>query len=181
MADAETPAGPGAPRGVPDQPDASLLDEALLATLFTQSAVELGVLDPRLRLVRANSRVDGVETGQYLGRRFTEAFRLDDPDGVEQFMKQVLAGEGPVRDRLVRGRLREIPGDRDFLVSAYRLDGPDGPEAPAMGLLAAVVDVTERQRARARDAALTAVRDAVGGSLDVAATCRAFADALVPG
>ncbi|MER8263952.1 SpoIIE family protein phosphatase [Streptomyces griseus] len=181
MADAETPAGPGAPRGAPDQPDASLLDEALLATLFTQSAVELGVLDPRLRLVRANSRVDGVETGQYIGRRFTEAFRLDDPDGVEQFMKQVLAGEGPVRDRLVRGRLREIPGDRDFLVSAYRLDGPDGPDAPAMGLLAAVVDVTERQRARARDAALTAVRDAVGGSLDVAATCRAFADALVPG
>ncbi|UZI29407.1 SpoIIE family protein phosphatase [Streptomyces sp. VB1] len=176
MADAETPAGRGTPRGVPDQ-----LDEALLATLFTQSAVGLVVLDPQLRLVRANSLVDGVETGEYIGRRFTEAFRLDDPDGAEQLMKRVLAGEGPVRDRLVRGRLREIPGDREFLVSAYRLDGPGGPGAPALGLLTAVVDVTERQRARARDAALAAVRDAVGGSLDVAATCRAFADALVPG
>ncbi|MFI7286695.1 SpoIIE family protein phosphatase [Streptomyces anulatus] len=179
MADADTPAGPGTPRGGPDQ-----LDEALLATLFTQSAVGLIVLDPQLRLVRANSLVDGVETGEYIGRRLTEAFRLDDPEGAEQLMKRVLAGEGPARDRLVRGRLREIPGDREFLVSSYRLDGPDGldgPDAPAIGLLTAIVDVTERQRARARDAALAAVRDAVGGSLDVAATCRAFAAALVPG
>ncbi|WP_097923424.1 SpoIIE family protein phosphatase [Streptomyces sp. wa1063] len=176
MSDAETAAGPGALRGGPDQ-----LDEALLATLFTQSAVGLGVLDPRLRLVRANSPVEGDEMGEYIGHRFTEAFRLDDPDGTEQLMKRVLAGEGPARDRLVRGRLRHIPGDREFLVSVYRLDGPGGPEAPALGLLVSVVDVTERQRARARNAALTAVRDAVGGSLDVAATCRSFADALVPG
>ncbi|MFJ5046679.1 SpoIIE family protein phosphatase [Streptomyces sp. NPDC088719] len=186
MADAETPAGPGTPRGVPDQLDEALLDaepldEALLATLFTQSAVGLVVLDPQLRLVRANSLVDGVDTGQYIGRRFTEAFRLEDPDGSEQLMKRVLAGEGPVRDRLVRGRLREVPGDREFLVSSYRLDGPGGPGAPARGLLTAVVDVTERQRARGREAALAAVREAVGGSLDVATTCRAFADALVPG
>ncbi len=176
VSDAETAAGPGALRGGPDQ-----LDEALLATLFTQSAVGLGVLDPRLRLVRANSPVEGDEMGEYIGHRFTEAFRLDDPDGTEQLMKRVLAGEGPARDRLVRGRLRHIPGDREFLVSVYRLDGPGGPEAPALGLLVSVVDVTERQRARARNAALTAVRDAVGGSLDVAATCRSFADALVPG
>ncbi|WP_179890611.1 PAS domain-containing protein, partial [Streptomyces sp. rh207] len=176
MSDAETAAGPGAPRGGPDQ-----LDEALRATLFTQSAVGLGVLDPQLRLVRANSLFEGEDVGEYIGHRFTEAFRLDDPDGTEQLMKRVLAGEGPARDRLVRGRLRRIPGDREFLVSVYRLDGPGGPVAPALGLLAAVVDVTERQRARARNAALTAVRDAVGGSLDVAATCRSFADALVPG
>ncbi|MFD5645464.1 PAS domain-containing protein, partial [Streptomyces anulatus] len=176
MSDAETTAGPGAPRGGPDQ-----LDEALLATLFTQSAVGLGVLDPQLRLVRANSLVEGEDVGEYIGHRFTEAFRLDDPDGTEQLMKRVLAGEGPARDHLVRGRLRRIPGDREFLVSVYRLDGPGGPGAPALGLLVAVVDVTERQRARARNAALGAVRDAVGGSLDVAATCRSFADALVPG
>ncbi|MEV7654962.1 SpoIIE family protein phosphatase [Streptomyces anulatus] len=176
MSDAGTAAGPETPRGRPDQ-----LDEALLATLFAQSAVGLVVLDPRLRLVRANSLVDGEEIGEGIGHRFTEVFRLDDPDGAEQLMKQVLAGEGPARDRLVRGRLRHIPGDREFLVSVYRLDGPGGPGTPALGLLAAVVDVTERQRARARNAALTAVRGAVGGSLDVAATCRSFADALVPG
>ncbi|MFJ6804656.1 SpoIIE family protein phosphatase [Streptomyces anulatus] len=176
MADSEAPAGAGTPRGIPDQ-----LDEALLAALFAQSAVGLGVLDPQLRLVRANSLVEGEEIGECIGQRFTEVFRLDDPDGAAQIMKRVLAGEGPVRDRLVRGRLRRIPGDREFLVSAYRLDGPGGPDTPALGLLAAVVDVTERQRARARDAALAAVRDAVGGSLDVAATCRALADALVPG
>ncbi|MFZ4264092.1 SpoIIE family protein phosphatase [Streptomyces arboris] len=173
MSYAETPAGSGAPSGG--------LDDALLKALFDQSAVGLLVLDPYLRLVRANSLVEGVGTEEYIGLRFTEAFRLDDPQGSEQLLKQVLAGEGPVREHLVRGRLRRIPGDRTFLVSAYRLDGPDGPDGPALGLLSAVVDVTERERARARETALAAVRDAVGGSLDVATTCRAFIDALVPG
>ncbi|MYX15816.1 SpoIIE family protein phosphatase [Streptomyces sp. SID8374] len=214
MSYADTPAGPGTPPGG--------LDDALLKALFAQSAVGLLVLDPQLRLVRANSLVEGVGTEDYIGLRFTEAFRLDDPDGAEQLLRGVLAGEGPVRDHLVRGRLRQIPGDRIFLVSAYRLDGPKdapetapqdapepgpetapkdvgpqaapkdgpggpggpgpgGPGSPALGLVSAVVDVTERERARARQAALGAVRDALGGSLDVATTCRAFIDALVPG
>ncbi|MFD3645869.1 SpoIIE family protein phosphatase [Streptomyces cyaneofuscatus] len=173
MSYAETPAGSGTPPGG--------LDEALLKSLFAQSAVGLLVLDPQLRLVRANSLVEGVRTEEYIGLPFTEAFRLDDPQGSEQLLERVLAGEGPVREHLVRGRLRRIPGDRTFLVSAYRLDGPDGPDGPALGLLSAVVDVTERERARARETALAAVRDAVGGSLDVATTCRAFIDALVPG
>ncbi|MFI0873091.1 SpoIIE family protein phosphatase [Streptomyces parvus] len=176
MADSETPAGPGkGPR------PADGLDEALLAALFSQSAVGLVVLDPQLRLVRANSLVEGVGTGEYVGRPIAEAVRLDDPDGYEQLMKRVLAGEGPVRDHLVRGRLRRIPGDRQFLTSLYPLHGPGGPDAPALGLVVAVVDVTEREQSRAREAALAAVRDAVGGSLDVATTCRAFADALTPG
>ncbi|MGW7228202.1 SpoIIE family protein phosphatase [Streptomyces cyaneofuscatus] len=173
MSYAETPAGSGTPPGG--------LDEALLKSLFAQSAVGLLVLDPQLRLVRANSLVEGVGTEEYIGLPFTEAFRLDDPQGSGQLLERVLAGEGPVREHLVRGRLRRIPGDRTFLVSAYRLDGPNGPDGPALGLLSAVVDVTERERARARETALAAVRDAVGGSLDVATTCRAFIDALVPG
>ncbi|MFF5875563.1 SpoIIE family protein phosphatase [Streptomyces californicus] len=175
-------------------------DKAVLATLFTQSAVGLVVLDPQLRLVRANAHFEGVATREYIGRRFTDAFRLDDPEGSEELLKQVLAGRGPVRDHLVSGRLRTIPGDRQFQVSAYRLDVPggdpdapggDGPgapgqghhgaEAPALGLVTTVVDVTDRERARARETALTAVRDTVGGSLDTAATCRALIDALVPG
>ncbi|WP_432147235.1 SpoIIE family protein phosphatase [Streptomyces sp. bgisy029] len=172
MSYAETPAGAGTPPGG--------LDDALLKALFAQSAVGLLVLDPQLRLVHANSLVEGVDTEEYIGLRFTEAFRLDDPDGSEQLLKRVLAGEGSVRDHLVRGRLRRIPGDRTFLVSAYRLDGPDGSGGPALGLLSAVVDVTEQERARARETALAAVREAVGGSLDVATTCRSFIDALVP-
>ncbi|MEU6499055.1 SpoIIE family protein phosphatase [Streptomyces californicus] len=175
-------------------------DKAVLATLFTQSGVGLVVLDPQLRLVRANAHFEGVATKEYIGRRFTDAFRLDDPEGSEELLKQVLAGRGPVRDHLVSGRLRTIPGDRQFQVSAYRLDAPGGDpdapggggpgapgqghhgaDAPALGLVTTVVDVTDRERARARESALTAVRDTVGGSLDTAATCRALIDALVPG
>ncbi|MFE2291068.1 SpoIIE family protein phosphatase [Streptomyces sp. NPDC059452] len=178
MSYADTPAGAGAENDGPTPLDDTPLDHALLDTLFTQSAVGLLVLDPQLRLVRTNSLVEGVATDEYIGLRFTEAFRLDDPAGSEQLMKRVLAGEGPVREHLVRGRLRQIPGDRIFLVSAYRLEAPDG---TALGLVSAVVDVTERERARARETALAAVRDAVGGSLDVATTCRSFVDALVPG
>ncbi|MEV8003238.1 SpoIIE family protein phosphatase [Streptomyces parvus] len=176
MADSETPAGPGRAA----RKDGGF-DEALLAALFSQSAVGLAVLDPQLRLVRANSLIEGVDTGEYAGLPVNEVFRLDDPDGSEQLMKRVLAGEGPVRDHLVRGRLRRIPGDRQFLTSLYRLQGPGGPDAPALGLMVAVEDVTERERARAREAVLAAVRDAVGGSLDTATTCRDFADALTPG
>ncbi|WP_419992353.1 PAS domain-containing protein, partial [Streptomyces violaceoruber] len=208
MADAEDPAGPGGTAeaegpeepgrlegteragwvGVPDR-----WDEAVLATLFTQSGVGLVVLDPQLRLVRANAHFEGVATKEYIGRRFTDAFRLDDPEGSEELLKQVLAGRGPVRDHLVSGRLRTIPGDRQFQVSAYRLDAPggDGPgapgqghhgaDAPALGLVTTVVDVTDRERTRARETALAAVRDTVGGSLDTAVTCRALIDALVPG
>ncbi|WP_411080048.1 SpoIIE family protein phosphatase [Streptomyces sp. cmx-18-6] len=192
-----------------------------METLFAQSSVGLVVLDPQLRLVRANALVEGVDTEGQIGLRFSEVFRLDDPGGSEQLLNRVLAGEGPVRDHLVRGRLRQIPGDRIFLVSAYRLDGlpdgfPDGPrddpphgrpdttphgpptspepepdpepnpepgphDTAALGLVTAIVDVTESERARSREATLAAVRDAVGGSLDVATTCRAFVDALVPG
>ncbi len=206
---ADTPAGAGAGKD-----GRGALDDALLEALFAQSAVGLVVLDPQLRLVRANSLVEGVGTEEYIGLPFTEVFRLDDPDGCERLLRRVLAEDGPVRDHLVRGRLRQIPGDRTFLVSAYRLAGtaapagsagpgspagpaspadptapadPDSPVGPAdphtptIGLLSAVVDVTERERARAREAALAAVRDAVGGSLDVAVTCRSFIDALVPG
>lgn len=173
---ADTPAGDRAGK---DGPGA--LDDALLEVLFAQSAVGLVVLDPQLRLVRVNSLVEGVGTEEYVGLRFTDAFRLDDPDGCEQLLKRVLAGDGPVHEHLVRGRLRQIPGDRTFLVSVYRLASPDGPGDPAIGLLGAVVDVTERERARAREAALAAVRNAVGGSLDVAATCRSLIGALVPG
>ncbi|MFL3866832.1 SpoIIE family protein phosphatase [Streptomyces griseobrunneus] len=200
MSYADTPAGDGAGKD-----GSGALDEALLEVLFAQSAVGLVVLDPQLRLVRANSLVEGVGTEEYIGLPFAEAFRLDDPDGCERLLRRVLAGGGPVREHLVRGRLRRTPGDRTFLVSAYRLVGPagpaepvspaepaeaagpgsptgtDSPGGPTIGLLSAVVDVTERERARAREAALAAVRDAVGGSLDVAATCRSFIDALVPG
>ncbi|MCX4675027.1 SpoIIE family protein phosphatase [Streptomyces sp. NBC_01433] len=155
------------------------MDAALLDALFAQSAVGLIVLDPDLRVLRANSLVDAAHVREMIGDHFTDVYRLDRPDRVAEVLRGVLDGEGPVHGRPVRGRLRRLPGpDRSFKVSAYRLDGPgDRP----LGLLAAVVDVTGRERARCREECLAAVREAVGGSLDVADTCRALVGALVPG
>ncbi|CAM5728117.1 hypothetical protein SMICM304S_11255 [Streptomyces microflavus] len=139
------PGAPGTPPGG--------LDDALLKVLFAQSAVGLLVLDPQLRLVRANSLVEGVGTEEYIGLRFTEAFRLDDPDGSEQLLKQVLAGEVRVRRRhLVRRRpqltmrvahrhpvagaaehrqvVGHVPeGDRPFGPDAQQLGGHSDPGA----------------------------------------------------
>ncbi|MFI8436575.1 SpoIIE family protein phosphatase [Streptomyces sp. NPDC079020] len=155
------------------------MDEALLDTLFAQSSVGLIVLDPELRVVRANSLVDAAHVQEMIGDHFTDVYRLNKPHLAAEVLRSVLVGEGPVRDRLIRGRLRRLPGpERSFSVSVYRLDGPD--EAPR-GVLAAVVDVTERERARARESCLAAVRERVGGALDVAETCRSLVDAVVPG
>ncbi|RPK60538.1 Stage II sporulation protein E (SpoIIE) [Streptomyces sp. ADI96-02] len=169
VSDAESPASAGTPSGD--------LDEALLSTLFSQSAVGLVVLDPQLRLVRASPAVAGEPGGELIGRRFTDVLRVEHPDDAEHLLKRVLAGEGPVRDHLVRCRPRTAARHRSYLLSAFRVDGP---EALPLGLVTAVVDVTEQERERAREDCLTAVREVVGGSLDVAATCREFVDAVAP-
>lgn len=174
MADAGT-GGPGSP--VWDEaPDG--VGAALLNTLFYQSAVGLHVLDTELRLVRVNALVDMGPMDELLGRRFDEIFRLDAPRETEKLLREVLRSGVAVVDRLVRGRFAGATGPlRSVSVSVYRLEDATG---RPIGLLAAVVDVTLREKVRAREDCLTAVREHVGSSLDVGATCQAFVDAVVP-
>ncbi|MFE2090541.1 SpoIIE family protein phosphatase [Streptomyces sp. NPDC059460] len=168
-------AGPTVPAPMP--PDA--MGTALLERLFTQSSVGLHVLDPQLRLVRINSLSDPAHAQQLVGRPFSDAYHLERPDEARAVLQRVLDTGAPVRDRLIRGRLQDTPGpDRNLMVSVYRLDDVQG---QALGLLASVVDVTEREKARARSVTLTDVRKAVGWSLDVATTCEGLVDAVVPG
>ncbi|WP_326816636.1 hypothetical protein OIE61_06610 [Streptomyces sp. NBC_01762] len=49
-----------------------------------------------------------------------------------------------------------------------------------LGLAAAVVDITERERARQRLTLLAAARDSVGRTLDAGVTCQELADFVVP-
>ncbi|MFB6984944.1 SpoIIE family protein phosphatase [Streptomyces sp. NPDC056178] len=151
---------------------------ALLRTLFSQSAVGLHVLDTELRVVRANPRSDAVSGDLLVGRHFTDAYRLEKPDRAERILREVLASGVATRERLIRGRLLDAPGpDRSLMVSVYRLDDPHG---HALGLLAAVVDVDEQEKARTRAACLAAVRTKVGRSLEVAAACEGLVEAVVP-
>lgn len=151
---------------------------ALLDTLFSQSAVGLHVLDTELRVERVNTLSDPAAGDRILGLHFTEAYRLDDPEEADRLLHEVLATGEPVLNRVIRGRLAEAPGpDRGLMVTLHRLDAPDG--AP-LGVLAAVVDVNEREKARLRADCLASVRREVGHSLDVAAACEGLVAAMVP-
>ncbi|MFD5071548.1 SpoIIE family protein phosphatase [Streptomyces sp. NPDC058369] len=151
---------------------------ALLDTLFSQSAVGLHVLDTDLRVVRVNALTEAVDPERIVGLHFTEAYRLDDPEGARQLLHQVLETGAPLVNRPVRGRLALSTGPaRSLNVTLHRLDSDDG---RPLGVLAAVVDVSERDKAHVRADVLTAVRRGAGHSLDVAATCEGLVSALVP-
>lgn len=154
------------------------MEAAVLDTLFAQSAVGLHVLDTRLRVMRANTLSGAVPDERLVGRHFTEAYHLEEPDEAERILRKVLDSGVAVRDRVVRGRPADSTGrSRSLRVSVYRLNDADG---RTLGLLAAVVDVDEQEKARIRAACLTAVRTQVGRSLDVAATCEGLVEAVVP-
>lgn len=160
------------------EPGGDELAAALLDTMFSQSAVGLHVLDLDLRVVRVNALTELVEPEQIVGLHFTDAYRLDDPEEAEHLLRQVLKTGAPVANYAVRGRVALAPGpDRSLNVTLHRLDAEDG---RPLGLLAAVVDVNEREKAHVRADVLAAVRRGAGHSLDVAATCEGLVSAVVP-
>lgn len=154
------------------------MEAAVLDTLFAQSAVGLHVLDTQLRVVRANTLSGAVPDERLVGRHFTEAYHLEEPDEAERALRKVLDSGAAVHDRVIRGRPVDSTGrSRSLMVSVYRLNDADG---RTLGLLATVVDVDEQEKTRTRAACLTAVRTQVGRSLDVAATCEGLVEAVVP-
>lgn len=150
----------------------------LLDTLFSQSAVGLHVLDTDLRVVRVNALTEAANPERIVGLHFTEAYHLDDSEAADRMLRQVLKTGAPVLNHVARGRLAHSPGpSRSLTVTLHRLDASDG---RPLGVLAAVVDVNEREKARVRADVLTAVRRGAGHSLDMAATCEGLVSALVP-
>ncbi|MET7496366.1 SpoIIE family protein phosphatase [Streptomyces sp900116325] len=158
------------------------MDGAILDALFTQSPVGLHVLDTELRVVRVNTAtrgMRGVAVEGLLGLHFAEAYAgLCAPDEVEAMLRGVLESGVPVREYLLRTRLPAEQGlERIRSVSVFRLQDPQG---TVLGLAGTVVDVTEQEQARARMRVLNAVRERVGRTLDVIATCQELVEALVP-
>ncbi|MFE4449487.1 SpoIIE family protein phosphatase [Streptomyces sp. NPDC056796] len=174
--------------GGPGRDDA--IGAALLDVMFTQARVRVHVLDPELRLLRISdpSADPGTdESGRLRGRPFREVCAFEEPERVESFIREVLHTGVPGVERPFRARREGVPGGgrRTLAVTAFRLQRGNGArpgdEGEVLGAAVSVVDVSEQVRRLVRDTALDAVRDSVGRTLDVDATCRDLVDALVPG
>ncbi|MET8125935.1 PAS domain-containing protein [Streptomyces sp. NPDC005231] len=157
------------------------LSGAVLEPLFTQSPLALHVLDRRLCVVHVNAATQAMRqpvSEPINGLSLSEAYHFEDPEHEEAAFRRVLDSGVPLLERLVRGSLgpgREL--DRSFLVSAFRLQDCHD---VALGLAAVVTDVTELEAGRRRAAILSRVRDRVGRTPDVVATCQELAEAVAP-
>ncbi|WP_299529216.1 SpoIIE family protein phosphatase [uncultured Streptomyces sp.] len=172
MPDADEPSA-----GPPDGP----VTPALLDALATADAIRTYVVDRDLRIVRAGGLTLRATPEPLRDRLLSEEYELDDP----QALSRALAapnGTAPAPAGSVRGRRTDEDGrDRTFAVAFHPLPGDTtGPGGTPGALLVLAADVTRRERARSRAAALDAVRERVGQSLDLATTCEDLVDALVP-
>ncbi|MFF4401930.1 SpoIIE family protein phosphatase [Streptomyces sp. NPDC001480] len=154
---------------------------AVLEALFHQSPTGLMVLDPELRILRINVNTSVLHAGppeQIMGRRFADVYDLSAPDEVEAMLQDVLESGEPARGRLVEVRPKGAPGpEYQFSVSVSRLEDAQG---RTLGVLTEILDVTEREKVRARLRVLGSVRERVGQTLDVVATCEELVRAVVP-
>ncbi|MFD4371921.1 SpoIIE family protein phosphatase [Streptomyces sp. NPDC058486] len=166
---------------------ASVLDNAVLDTVFRQTAVGLHVLDRDLRLVRVTGAVlaiRGIAEEDVLSRPAAEAYRAFGVEVKEDVLRDVLDGGPPMRDVLVPGRPPHAEGhERVYSVSVYPLhaSGPEGAARPSIGLVATVMDVTERIRAQQRLGLLYEARERIGRTLDVERTAHELVEVTVPG
>ena len=160
---------------------------ALLDVMFSQARVRVHVLDPDLRLLRisAPTSADTRRAESLRGKLFRDVCAFEEPERVEAFVREVLRTGVPGVDRPFRAARGDVPGGRRTLaLTAFRLQEGSGArpggDGAVLGVSVSVVDISEQVGRLRRDAALDAVRDGVGGTLDVDTTCRDLVEALVP-
>ncbi|MGW2939902.1 SpoIIE family protein phosphatase, partial [Streptomyces sp. NPDC001156] len=157
-------------------------DAAVLQVLFDQSPTDLLILDPELRVLRVNLTrplLHEAPPEQIMGRHITDEYDFSAPGEVEAMAEGVLESGVPARGRLVGVRPKGVPGPEYlFCVSVSRLEDSQG---RVLGVLVEMLDVTEREKVRAGLRVLGSVREQVGRTLDVVATCEELVRAVVPG
>ncbi|MEU7011956.1 SpoIIE family protein phosphatase [Streptomyces sp. NPDC046332] len=155
---------------------------ALLERMVTRMPVGLCLVDTDLRCVWSNTALEqfgGGTVEERRGRRFAEIQPGMNADLVESKMRQVLATGEPVLGYEHVGRPRSHPGrDHAHAMSMVRLDDDNG---RVLGVCYAVVDITDRYRARLRLALMALASERIGRSLDVLGTAQDLADVAVPG
>ncbi|MGW2939606.1 PAS domain-containing protein, partial [Streptomyces sp. NPDC001156] len=153
----------------------------VLEALFDQCPIGLLILDTELRILRIHlirPVLHEAPPRQIIGRHVTDVYDLSAPGDVEAMLHGVLESGAPARGQLVAVRPKSAPGPEYlFSVSASRLEDSQG---RIWGVLAEMLDVTEREKVRARLRVLGSVREQVGQTLDVVATCEELVQAVVP-
>ncbi|WP_329292851.1 ATP-binding SpoIIE family protein phosphatase [Streptomyces sp. NBC_01455] len=156
-------------------------DAAVLEALFQHSRTGLLILDTQLRIRRFSVPrpvLHEEPPEQILGRPVTDVYNLSAPGEVEAILYGVLQSGVPARGQLVGVRPKGASGPEYlFSVSASRLESLQG---RILGVLAEMLDVTEREKLGARLRVLGSVREHVGQSLDVVTTCEELVQAVVP-
>ncbi|MFE2992873.1 SpoIIE family protein phosphatase [Streptomyces sp. NPDC059262] len=152
------------------------IETAVLEALSAHTAGAVFVVDDELHVVSANTAaqaLSGASARQIQGRPLTEVWPLSSPGELEHFLRQAMAGGTPAADHVMRTDPKNDP-QHSHTVSVLPL-----PDAP--GAVVVAHDVTGQEKERRGVQALYAVRERVGQTLDVVATCHELVDALVPG
>ncbi|MBD0420294.1 SpoIIE family protein phosphatase [Streptomyces sp. TRM S81-3] len=149
---------------------------ALIEGLLSQPLVDLLVMDTQLRIVQAElhvPRVVKLSAEDIVGCFFTDAMEYSDPDAEVAVSRAVLASGTPALDRLVG--IHSADSLEVHSTSIFRLEDPQG---NVIGLARTTTDVTAREKARNRLALLSSVRQRVGRTLDITATCQELVDTV---
>jgi PAS domain S-box-containing protein len=142
------------------------LDEqfAELDLLYRTAPVGLGLVDCNLRFVKVNdvlAAINGRSPADHVGRVIAEVLPEIAP-ALEPLYRYVIETGKPALNIEVHGPTPAVPGvERDWLVSYYRLDDPEG---RSLGVNAVVQEITglkdaERDLERARDELESRVRE----------------------
>ncbi|WP_377273215.1 SpoIIE family protein phosphatase [Peterkaempfera sp. SMS 1(5)a] len=155
-------------------------DRAVVDGLFTQAPIGLAVMDTRLRFLRINDalqRIHGIPAEKALGRRITALFPGSEAERIESRIRRVLETGEPVTMEH-RAPVPALQGwNRQWSVTSFRLVGPGG---TVLGVGSAIVEVTERNRARDRLVLLNEAAERIGSTLDVTRTAAELAEVTVP-
>lgn len=155
-------------------------DRATVDGLFSQAPIGLAVFDPHLCFIRINDalqKIHGIPREEALGRRITALFPGPEAEQMEERIRQVLETGEPVTKEH-RAPTPTLQGwNRDWSITSFRLCDP---AYKVLGVASAVVEVTERNRARDRLVLLNDASERIGTTLDVTRTAAELTEVAVP-